>query len=140
VAFEERILEIYFFEKLLIPISKLTALNLIARILIMPKLTVPPNFIGTPGSDTLIGEQLNASPAIGIDILTGGFICTRSGNDTVQGTGTGSIGGIGGSIEGGNANITFNSNGNSISLSTTGFEKFVFADSSFCYSSLANGA
>lgn len=38
------------------------------------------------------------------------------------------------------ANLTFNSNGNSISLSTTGFEKFIFADSSFCYSSLANGA
>jgi hypothetical protein len=37
------------------------------------------------------------------------------------------------------ANITFNNNGNSISLSTTGFEKFIFADSSFCYSTLANG-
>ncbi len=60
----------------------------------MPRLAVPPNFIGTPGSDTLIGEQLNASPAIGIDILTGGFICTRSGNDTVKGTGAGRIGGM----------------------------------------------
>lgn len=38
------------------------------------------------------------------------------------------------------ANISFNNNGNSISLSTTGFEKFIFADSSFCYSTLANGA
>ncbi|MEH1866783.1 MAG: hypothetical protein V7K69_17490 [Nostoc sp.] len=190
----------------------------------MPRVTVPPNFIGTLGSDALIGEQLNAAPAIGIDILTGGFICTRSGNDTVQGKGAGRIGDIDGSIEGGNAidianrgslntgngkdaiadignggngntdtstgnalgagndylkgfgaatvdggdgfdtldlsafnrsqlfvsgvisgntlnaNITFNSNGNSIILSTTGFEKFIFADSSFCYGSLANGA
>ena len=38
------------------------------------------------------------------------------------------------------ANITFNNNGNFISLSTTGFEKFLFADSSFCYSTLVNGA
>ncbi|MEH2300655.1 MAG: hypothetical protein V7K88_17055 [Nostoc sp.] len=38
------------------------------------------------------------------------------------------------------ANITFNNNGNSTSFSTTGFEKFIFADSSFCYSTLANGA
>ncbi|MEH2120512.1 hypothetical protein [Nostoc sp.] len=38
------------------------------------------------------------------------------------------------------ANITFNNNGNFISLSTTGFEKFIFADSSFCYSTLVNGA
>ncbi|MEH2061589.1 MAG: hypothetical protein V7K50_04835 [Nostoc sp.] len=58
----------------------------------MPRLTFPPNFIGTPGSDTLIGEQLNASPAIGIDILTGGFIYTRSGIDTIAGTGNGGNG------------------------------------------------
>ncbi|HYX15358.1 MAG TPA: hypothetical protein VE944_13525 [Nostoc sp.] len=38
------------------------------------------------------------------------------------------------------ANIIFNNNENSISLSTTGFEKFVFADSSFYYTTLANGA
>ncbi|MEH2247038.1 hypothetical protein [Nostoc sp.] len=68
----------------------------------MPRLTVPPNFIGTAGSDTLVGEQLNASPAIGIDILTGGFISPRSGNDIVEGTGAGRIG-IGDSIRGGNA-------------------------------------
>ncbi|MCC5598157.1 hypothetical protein [Nostoc favosum] len=36
------------------------------------------------------------------------------------------------------ANITFNNNENPISFSTTGFEKFIFADSSFCYSTLAN--
>ncbi|MCC5663136.1 hypothetical protein LC653_04080 [Nostoc sp. CHAB 5784] len=62
----------------------------------MSRLTVPPNFIGTQGSDTLVGEELNASSAIGIDILTGGFISsfisTRSGNDTVQGTGAGDNG------------------------------------------------
>ncbi|MEH2436422.1 MAG: hypothetical protein V7K25_19610 [Nostoc sp.] len=55
----------------------------------MPRLTVPPNFIGTTGSDSLIGEQLNVSVAIGIDILTGGFICTRSGKDTITGIATG---------------------------------------------------
>jgi hypothetical protein len=38
------------------------------------------------------------------------------------------------------ANISFNNNGNSISLSTTGFDKFIFADSSFSYSTLGNGA
>uniref|UniRef100_UPI0035CACC7A hypothetical protein n=1 Tax=uncultured Nostoc sp. TaxID=340711 RepID=UPI0035CACC7A len=58
----------------------------------MARLTVPPYFIGTPGSDTLIGEQLNVSPAIGIDILTGGLIYTLSGNDTIKGTGAASIG------------------------------------------------
>jgi hypothetical protein len=55
----------------------------------MSRLTFPPNFIGTPGSDSLIGEQLNGSPAIGIDILTRGFIYTRSGNDTIKGKGAG---------------------------------------------------
>ncbi len=34
------------------------------------------------------------------------------------------------------ANITFNNNGNLITLLTTGFENFIFADSSFSYSSL----
>ncbi|MEH1830980.1 MAG: hypothetical protein V7L29_02585 [Nostoc sp.] len=37
------------------------------------------------------------------------------------------------------ASFSFNSNGNTISLSTTGFEKFIFADSSLDYSTLANG-
>lgn len=53
----------------------------------MPRLTVPPNFIGTSGIDTLIAEESNASVAIGIDILNGGVISTFSGNDTITGTG-----------------------------------------------------
>ena len=48
----------------------------------MPRLTVPPNFTGTAGSDTLVGEDLNKFPAIGIDILTGGFIGTRGMRET----------------------------------------------------------
>jgi hypothetical protein len=35
------------------------------------------------------------------------------------------------------ATIAFNNNGNSITMSTTGFERFVFADGSFSYSTLA---
>ncbi|MCL6750138.1 hypothetical protein KBT16_03755, partial [Nostoc sp. CCCryo 231-06] len=58
----------------------------------MPRLTVPPNFIGTPSTDTLVGEELNASVAIGIDILTGGYIRTLSGKDAIAGIGTGAIG------------------------------------------------
>ena len=58
----------------------------------MSRLTIPPNFIGTSGFDSLVGEQLNVSPAIGIDILTGGLIYTFSGNDTIKGTGAASIG------------------------------------------------
>ncbi|MEH2277997.1 MAG: hypothetical protein V7K40_25230 [Nostoc sp.] len=58
----------------------------------MARLTVPPNFIGTPGLDTLIGEQLNVSLAIGIDILTGDLIYTLSGKDNIKGTGATSIG------------------------------------------------
>ncbi|MEH1833986.1 MAG: hypothetical protein V7L29_18415 [Nostoc sp.] len=58
----------------------------------MAKLTVPPNFIATPGSDTLVGKELNGSPTIGIDILTAGFIYTLSGNDTIKGTAAASIG------------------------------------------------
>ena len=34
------------------------------------------------------------------------------------------------------ANITFNNNGNLITLLTTAFENFIFADSSFSYSRL----
>ncbi|MEH2419462.1 MAG: hypothetical protein V7K48_00490 [Nostoc sp.] len=56
----------------------------------MARLTVPPNFIGTPGTDILVGKELNTLSAIGIDILTGGFIRTRSGNDTIIGKGKGS--------------------------------------------------
>ncbi|MDF5738175.1 MULTISPECIES: hypothetical protein [unclassified Nostoc] len=60
----------------------------------MPRLTVPPNFIGTSGIDTLVGEELNASVAIGIDILNPGVISTFSANDSI--TGTGGTGGTGG--------------------------------------------
>ncbi|QFS51466.1 hypothetical protein [Nostoc sphaeroides] len=38
------------------------------------------------------------------------------------------------------ATFGFNSNGNTINFSTTGFEKFIFADSSLDYSTLTNGA
>ncbi|MEI1375220.1 hypothetical protein PQG02_17845 [Nostoc sp. UHCC 0926] len=55
----------------------------------MPRLTVPPNFIGTSGIDTLVAEESNASVAIGINILNPGVISTFSGNDSITGTGTG---------------------------------------------------
>ncbi|AUB35660.1 hypothetical protein COO91_01550 [Nostoc flagelliforme CCNUN1] len=38
----------------------------------MPRLTVPPNFIGTSGIDTLVAQESNTSLAIGIDILNPG--------------------------------------------------------------------
>ncbi|MEH2277399.1 MAG: hypothetical protein V7K40_22085 [Nostoc sp.] len=59
----------------------------------MPRLTVPPNFIGTSGIDTLAAEESNASVAIDIDILNGGVINTFSGNDSITGTGKPSTGG-----------------------------------------------
>ncbi|MEH2436423.1 MAG: hypothetical protein V7K25_19615 [Nostoc sp.] len=68
-----------------------------------------------------------------IGITNSGKLDTGEGGDTIIGTGTG-----GNTLK--SANLTFNNNENSISLSTTGFEKFIFADSSFCYSTLANGA
>ncbi|WP_375469117.1 hypothetical protein [uncultured Nostoc sp.] len=55
----------------------------------MPRLTVPPNFIGTSGIDTLVAEESNASVAIGIDILNPGVISTFSGNDSITGKATG---------------------------------------------------
>ncbi|MEH2393771.1 MAG: hypothetical protein V7K21_19620 [Nostoc sp.] len=55
----------------------------------MPRLTVPPNFIGTSSIDTLVAEESNASVAIGIDILNLGEISTFSGNDSITGTATG---------------------------------------------------
>ncbi|BBD69426.1 hypothetical protein NIES4072_32410 [Nostoc commune NIES-4072] len=61
----------------------------------MPRLSIPPNFIGTASADTIVGEQLNASVAIGIEILTPGLINTGSGKDTIEGTGVGNIGSIG---------------------------------------------
>ena len=61
----------------------------------MPRLTVPPNFIGTSGIDTLVAQESNTSVAIGIDILNPNVISTFSGNDTITGTGTGGTGGVG---------------------------------------------
>ncbi|MBW4452484.1 MAG: hypothetical protein KME55_07185 [Nostoc indistinguendum CM1-VF10] len=83
----------------------------------MPRFTVPPNFTGTAGSDTIVGEDLNKFPAIGIDILTGGFIYTGSGKDTIKGNGTGGKGGdgaIGKNFNGskGGAGIGISNNGN----------------------------
>ncbi|MEH2145703.1 hypothetical protein [Nostoc sp.] len=89
----------------------------------MARLTVLPNFIGTPDLDTLIGEQLNVSLAIGIDILTRGLIYTLSGKDTIKGTGAASIGDLN---QGGNGTGIANSG----SLNTE----------NFCYSTLVNGA
>ncbi|MEH1969842.1 hypothetical protein [Nostoc sp.] len=57
----------------------------------MPRLTVPPNFIGTSGVDTLVAQESNAFVAIGIDILNPGVISTFSGNDSITGTGTGTV-------------------------------------------------
>ncbi|MEH2237896.1 hypothetical protein [Nostoc sp.] len=54
----------------------------------MSRLTVPPNFVGTSGIDTLAAEESNASVAIGIDILNQGVINTFSGNDSISGIGT----------------------------------------------------
>ncbi|MBW4430185.1 MAG: hypothetical protein KME50_39135 [Nostoc desertorum CM1-VF14] len=53
----------------------------------MPRLTVPPNLIGTSGIDTLVAEDFNPL-AIGIDVLSPGVINTLSGNDSITGTGT----------------------------------------------------
>ncbi|MCC5630250.1 hypothetical protein LC613_20415 [Nostoc sphaeroides CHAB 2801] len=55
----------------------------------MPRLTIPPNFIGTSGIDTLVAQESNTSVAIGIDILNSGVISTLSGNDSITGTATG---------------------------------------------------
>ncbi|MEH2333805.1 hypothetical protein [Nostoc sp.] len=55
----------------------------------MPRLTVPPNFIGTSDIDTLVAEESNASVAIGINILNPGVISTFSGNDSITGKATG---------------------------------------------------
>ncbi len=72
----------------------------------MPKFTVPPNFTGTAGDDTLLGEEFDASPAIGIDVLTGGFISTGSEKDTIIGTANGSNVGGGGSAGGAGTGIS----------------------------------
>ena len=72
----------------------------------MPRLTVPPNFIGTSGVDTLAAQDLNVSGAIGIDILNPGMISTFSGNDSITGTGTVNL-----KTDSGNDSITGTSTG-----------------------------
>ncbi|MEH1808296.1 beta strand repeat-containing protein [Nostoc sp.] len=50
-------------------------------------------FIGTSGSDLVVGQEDNALlptiPAIGIEVLKNGVIDTQAGKDTISGTGTG---------------------------------------------------
>lgn len=59
----------------------------------MPRLTIPPNFIGTLDSDTLTGEELNGSPAIAYGIFNDGIIDTGKGCDKLTGQATATIGG-----------------------------------------------
>ncbi len=54
----------------------------------MPGLAIPPNFIGTPSSDTIQGTT-TAFNDIGIVVNLNGVIDTRGGNDSVSGTATG---------------------------------------------------
>jgi hypothetical protein len=54
----------------------------------MSRLTIPPNFIGTPSSD-VIQATTAAFNDIGIQVNLNGLIDTREGNDTVSGTATG---------------------------------------------------
>ncbi|MCC5615925.1 hypothetical protein LC605_12755 [Nostoc sp. CHAB 5836] len=78
----------------------------------MPRVNVPPNFIGTDSADNIVGEELNTSfgieieilnsgieilspGAIGIKILSPGSIDTRSGNDTIKGSGSSTGGNVG---------------------------------------------
>ena len=59
----------------------------------MPRLIiVPPNPTYTNGPDLVTGEESGAFPAIGMQVLSAGVIDTLAGNDTVEGTGTGSDG------------------------------------------------
>ncbi|MEH2171784.1 hypothetical protein [Nostoc sp.] len=48
-----------------------------------------PPFLGTSGSDLVVGQEDNAIPAIGIEVLKNGVIDTQAGNDTIKGSGTG---------------------------------------------------
>jgi hypothetical protein len=57
----------------------------------MSRLTVPPNLIGTPGSDTIQATTTEFND-IGIQVDVGGVIDTRGANDTVSGTATGDTG------------------------------------------------
>ncbi|MEH2336605.1 hypothetical protein [Nostoc sp.] len=73
----------------------------------------------------------------GTGIANSGSLNTENGEDAIAGTGNGGNGG-GGIISNAGTGTGFNNNGNPISFTTTGVEKFIFADSSFCYSTLAN--
>lgn len=114
------------------------------------------------GNNVGDGGSGDGGSGTGIANNRGGInIALGSGNDYFQGFGVATVDGgdgfdtldlrafnrseliVSGVISGNtlnSANISFNNNGNSISLSTTGFDKFIFADSSFCYSTLTNGA
>ncbi|WP_375514991.1 hypothetical protein, partial [uncultured Nostoc sp.] len=113
------------------------------------------------GNDSVIATSILDGVQQKVSIGGGIKIDLGTGNDYFKGFGEASVDGgkgfdtldlgafnrsqliVSGVISGNtlnSANISFNNNGNSISLSTTGFEKFIFADSSFSYSTLANGA
>ncbi|MBN3876651.1 MULTISPECIES: hypothetical protein [unclassified Nostoc] len=56
----------------------------------MPRLIVSfPPIIGTSALDLVVGQEDNAFPAIGIEVLKNGVIDTRGGNDTIKGSATG---------------------------------------------------
>jgi Ca2+-binding RTX toxin-like protein len=57
----------------------------------MSRLTIPPNFIGTPSSD-MIQATTTAFNDIGVQVNFNGLIDTLGGNDTVSGTATGDTG------------------------------------------------
>jgi hypothetical protein len=57
----------------------------------MSRLTVPPNLIGTPGSDTIRATTTEFND-IGIQVDVDGVIDTRGANDIVSGTATGETG------------------------------------------------
>jgi len=62
----------------------------IAENYIMSRLIVSlPPFIGTSGSDLVVGQEDNALRAIGIEVLKNGVIDTQAGNDTIEGSTTG---------------------------------------------------
>jgi Ca2+-binding RTX toxin-like protein len=58
----------------------------------MSRITVPPNYLGTPLPDLVIGTESSASGGIGILILAGGVIDTLEGNDAISGSGSGKTG------------------------------------------------
>jgi hypothetical protein len=60
------------------------------KVNIMPRLIVSSSSpIGTSGSDLVVGQEDNAFPAIGIEVLENGVIDTKAGNDTIEGSASG---------------------------------------------------